>query len=848
MSSKKIKIAIFPPKSNRNTVIGSNGVALDSICIKCIEDEECSITGDYTLDATFLLDKETKLHENIIDEAILKVRSDDRYEIFRIVKIDKSTRNIIVVAKQITITEQKQLWLDDVRPTDVNGFGALQHIYNNAIGVKEINIFSNILLTNTAYYQTMNMYEACYDCDQSFANRWGVNGLETQRRGYNLYLNSKIGGRSNLSVREAKNVTGFNVNTNADTFVTRAIGKGFNGTKGHYIESGKKDNYARVNTKVFEYPDVAISTDEKVTEWKTIEAAQAELDRRVKLEFSENHVDEIKATYNINFVQLEKTEEYKNYSYLERADIGDEVKVYIPSLDIDVVVRVVRKKYNNLTQATEEITLSNAVIQTTISTNKIIADLKKQYLETGNTNIGEYIAAILNAGMKDSNVIIRENEILVMDTKDINTAKNVWRWNGGALAHSSEGYYSKNWNIGITQNGEINASLITSGILRAILIQSKDGGLQIDLSNTSNGIQLSRDGSKSINIKGSTINFFDWQGTTRDMPVGKIYSTRTDYDPNKCGICVGNNENSSLSLTYQKGVGEFSYPYIDFDFNNILGRELGDIYPMTIYKPFLVYGRPLFKDGLKSSQISLEDSDIAHRGIFFPNEQYIATHENSKGIRMEIKDKALVIYNDGQWSLQLLEAANQSAYRAQIWYSTLINGNLKANGNIACSGQKTRIVKTKSYGNVKLNAYESAECLFSDYGSGKINNDGECICFIDPKLLATINTNIKYQVFLTPYDYEDKFENIQLKIVKKEFNYFIVKSNCIGLEFDWNLVAKQKDYEALRLNDFDMENNLSIVERSSELTNDDYLQNKLLEYEKEFQSAEITLNEQIFIK
>lgn len=58
-----------------------------------------------------------------------------------------------------------------------------------------------------------------------------------------------------------------------------------------------------------------------------------------------------------------------------------------------------------------------------------------------------------------------------MDTTDINTATNVWRWNSGGLAHSSTGYYGK-YSTAITQDGGIVATMISSGILNANLIKT----------------------------------------------------------------------------------------------------------------------------------------------------------------------------------------------------------------------------------------------------------------------------------------------------------------------------------------------------------------------------------------
>ena len=233
MAVKKFRISVFPPKTPIADVMGSNGVILDSICTKCTTEEECSTTGDYTLDAEFV--NGNPLSDKIYEDCILKVLMDYGYEIFRIVKYNPKLKRIVVMAKQITIEEQKALWLDDVRPTDSNGQAALNHMLTNSIGTKEIQIESNISTVNTAYYEMMNFYEACFDCDQSFESRWGSDGLEVVRRGNKITFNTSRGLKKNLTVRERKNLTGFSGNANIDSYVTRGIGQGYNGIKGHYI-------------------------------------------------------------------------------------------------------------------------------------------------------------------------------------------------------------------------------------------------------------------------------------------------------------------------------------------------------------------------------------------------------------------------------------------------------------------------------------------------------------------------------------------------------------------------------------------------------------------------------------
>lgn len=69
--------------------------------------------------------------------------------------------------------------------------------------------------------------------------------------------------------------------------------------------------------------------------------------------------------------------------------------------------------------------------------------------------------------MHDSNNDGVIDEILIMDSPDINTAQKVWRWNAGGLAHSSTGYDGPYSDAAITADGKIVADFITAGTLDA---------------------------------------------------------------------------------------------------------------------------------------------------------------------------------------------------------------------------------------------------------------------------------------------------------------------------------------------------------------------------------------------
>ena len=315
MGKKIIKVCIFNSHSTPSEVMQGNGEAiLDNICISCETIE--SLDGTYELDGTFIVDKEG-LYKLISDEAILKVTMDYGDEVFRIAKIQKGTRDIVVFARQITVSETLDMWIEDIRPTNTSGLSALNTLKNNSIGKKDIQVLSDITNTSTAYYQRMSMYKAIHDCGQSFISRWGG---EVQRRCYNLTINNKIGADRGVQIRSRKNLTGFEANTNIDNVVTRIRAIGYDGIDaGMFIDSPLINKYSAIKTKEIKYENVKVKDENNPDEgFDTLEEAQAELIRLAKLEFSENHIDELRADYLINFVYLEQTEEYKDYIQAER--------------------------------------------------------------------------------------------------------------------------------------------------------------------------------------------------------------------------------------------------------------------------------------------------------------------------------------------------------------------------------------------------------------------------------------------------------------------------------------------------------------------------------------------------
>ncbi len=97
----------------------------------------------------------------------------------------------------------------------------------------------------------------------------------------------------------------------------------------------------------------------------------------------------------------------------------------------------------------------------------------------------------------------------ILDTDSIETCRKVWRFTAGGLGHSSNGWNGPYEDVAITMDGQINASMITVGILSANLIQSGilqslDGDVQFDLEN---GIIRCKSGQRDAVFSNGSIQF-----------------------------------------------------------------------------------------------------------------------------------------------------------------------------------------------------------------------------------------------------------------------------------------------------------------------------------------------------
>lgn len=129
------------------------------------------------------------------------------------------------------------------------------------------------------------------------------------------------------------------------------------------------------------------------------------------------------------------------------------------------------------------------------------------------------------------------------------------------------------------------------------------------------------------------------------------------------------------------------------------------------------------------------------------------------------------------------------AYRGSIQLQP--SNYVQVEGSFYVNGSKNRIVKTDNYSKRLLYSYETASPYFGDLGSGIIGDDGVCIVSIDDIFSETASTNTVYHVFLQSLGGD-------VYVSEKRKECFVVIGEP-GTEFEWEIKARQLDYEPMRL-------------------------------------------------
>lgn len=356
-------------------------------------------------------------------------------------------------------------------------------------------------------------------------------------------------------------------------------------------------------------------------------------------------------------------------------------------------------------------------------------------LITGNS--GGYI--IFHDGDNDG----YPDEILVMDTANIQTAVKVLRINKNGIGFSSSGYsgtYSTAWSL----NGIFNASFITAGTMlgnriRAGLIESENGNSSWNLNTGKLYSTLVELTGKIIANEGRVGNFEITDGAL-------IYGDISE-------------RNNGITLTPQ----QFAISYYQDRYRT---------YRYRIYQNANIWQYA-------------KDNSASYKEVGRVQAYQVVTQDNSDCFALNVK-----VGTNQRNLVQLYDT--MGSHTSGLVY---INGDVEILGRMAAT-TKSRVVDIDEYGRRYLYCYETPSPIFGDVGEGVIGDDGLSYIWLDPVFAQTIITD-DYQVFLQKYGSGDCW------IQERHPGYFIVQGTP-GLAFGWELKGKQVDLDQFRMDSADI--------------------------------------------
>ena len=423
--------------------------------------------------------------------------------------------------------------------------------------------------------------------------------------------------------------------------------------------------------------------------------------------------------------------------------------------DVDASLSSLETRINAAELKITDSSIVSTVRNSTSYTSDLSAKANQSDLNTTNTNV---------TGLTTRVNTVEQNITATAITTTISSAINA----GTSSISTTQFVMDKS---GLTiKNGALT---IKNKAGTNVLTGDTNGNLTI----TGTFINKNSNGVDAIKIDSTNIYFYDWDRNAREL--GIIYSSNlTDY-PNVKGFSLAHNQQGYMTLGYRTGSNSFG-SYMTFDKYSI---------NPTYAAPIRIHEGTVFHNAVNMQDRVYIPDKICFEGAFnSTTPQIFKNTGDSRNILCTqvsvnaVNDGYMIQSNTGGVLLSILAGRD---------YVIQFNQNVKFNGSYTATGSKNSLQSTKSYGDRLINAFETAEYYYSDFGFGKINNNGECYISIDDILQECVNLDCEYHIFTEKY-------NGSITSIDRYKNYFVVQGE-VGTEFSWQYIAKRIGYENVRL-------------------------------------------------
>jgi len=451
---------------SKETIFSHNGLVVLSDTISCIVEEElnglCECTIEYPIDDK---GKWTYLIEGNL------VKADG--QLYRIYRKQKTLTSVVINARHVYFDLLENL-LDDVRPTNLTGAAALDYILTRTQYAHPFSNTSDVGGNNTIYFVRKNPIEAISEIINTY-------GGELKRDNFAISLMQQRGVSNGTLISYSKNIIGLEETLDTDGICTRIMPVGAEGLllTEKYIDSQYINNYPNPKIKVIDFNDCKTEEDLRTV------ATNYMLN---------NSIDIPLFNYKVDFLELSKTEEYKNFAILETLNMADSVIIKHSKLNINLTAKVIKTTKDIISDRILKLELGFFKANLATTFNNSIQQVKQEIVQV----TSDFQKAIENSsslitGVTGGNLVFHKDangkpsELLLMNTDSELTATKVWRMTMGGFGYSSTGV-NGTYDTAITMDGSIVGRFITaleiSGEqITAGIIKSHNGEVEFNLNN-----------------------------------------------------------------------------------------------------------------------------------------------------------------------------------------------------------------------------------------------------------------------------------------------------------------------------------------------------------------------------
>lgn len=296
-------------------------------------------------------------------------------------------------------------------------------------------------------YDGKNQVSMLIGNSESFVSFFGG---ECIRDEFSVFFAKSMGQDTGYLLKYGKNLIGLEVDEDLSDTYTKAYVYGKESAFVR-VESPRINDYVYPKIKFIEYSD----TDDR-----------EEIINRINKEY-ENGADLPVLNVKVDFVHLEKTEEFKNFAFLKNIKIGDTITVYHEKMNFNKKVKMISYKYDCILQEYKSIQLGElrGNLADSISDGKN-AYAVAAYAKSSVTQVSNVISG---------NVAVTPDFLyLPVDTANYQTAQNLYRLGKNGMEYGANGYQGA-FSVLVDQSGG-GGTVVGSTVLHGAEAPSDDLG------------------------------------------------------------------------------------------------------------------------------------------------------------------------------------------------------------------------------------------------------------------------------------------------------------------------------------------------------------------------------------